>query len=179
ADYFFAAGALLGIKAKVKNLHGTSMHGDKKFLSLLELMGCKVADEADGLAVYGNKTPKGIAANMNDFSDQALTLAAMAPFLSEPTDISGIGHIRKQECDRINAMAVNLKAMGVTVEERTDGIKIYPCKEILPAKIETFNDHRVAMSFAIAGLKSGKLTIENPQCCKKTFENFFEILERL
>lgn len=179
AGYFFAAGALLNKKATVKGLHLDAMQGDKKFLSVLEDMGCKVEDKEEGVTLTGAQTLKGVTVNMNDFSDQALTLAAIAPFAISPTTITGVAHIRKQECDRINAMAVNLRAMGVKVEEKEDGITIYPCNRILPAEIQTFNDHRVAMSFAVAGLKCGGITVQNPACCQKTFENFFEVLETL
>lgn len=179
ACYFFAAGAILNAKAKVKGLHLNAMQGDKKFLSVLERMGCKVTDESDGILLTGAEKLRGVEADMNDFSDQALTLAAIAPFAQTPTKITGIGHIRKQECDRIRAMTVNLQAMGVEVEERADSVTVYPCQKVLPVKIRTFNDHRVAMSFAVAGLKCGGLTIENPLCCKKTFENFFDVLDEL
>lgn len=179
ACYFFAAGAILNAKAKVKNLRLTAMQGDKKFLSVLERMGCMVREEEDGILLIGAETLRGVQVNMNDFSDQALTLAAIAPFATTPTTITGIEHIRRQECDRIHAMTVNLQAMGVKAEERADGITVYPCRDFLPAKIQTFNDHRVAMSFATAGLKCGGLTIENPLCCKKTFENFFDVLNGL
>ncbi|MBQ9081068.1 MAG: 3-phosphoshikimate 1-carboxyvinyltransferase [Clostridia bacterium] len=179
ACYFFAAGALLNKKATVKGLRLSSMQGDKKFLSVLQNMGCTVLESQEGVTLTGAKTLRGVSVNMNDFSDQALTLAAIAPFASSPTQITGVAHIRKQECDRIHAMAVNLKAMGVKVEEKEDGITVYPCNQILPAQIQTFSDHRVAMSFSIAGLKCGCLTIQNPKCCQKTFENFFEVLEGL
>lgn len=179
ADYFYAAGALLGKKATVLGVHLDSMQGDKKFLSVLESTGCTVTDEARGVTLTGAKRLRGVNINMNDFSDQALTLAAIAPFASSPTVIEGIGHIRRQECDRIHAMTVNLRAMGVKTEERENGITVYPCEHILPAEIKTFSDHRVAMAFAVAGLKCGCLTIEDPACCKKTFENFFSVLESL
>ena len=177
ADYFFAAGALLGVKAKVKGLSLSSMQGDKKFLGVLEQAGARVRQEEDGLVVEGTGRLSGVNVDMNDFSDQALTLAAIAPFASSPTTIEGIGHIRAQECDRIHAIVHNLTKMGVKTQERADGVTIFPCEKIEAASIDTFDDHRVAMAFAVAGLKCGNLTIKNPLCTSKTFENFFEVLE--
>lgn len=179
ADYFFAAGALLGRQVTVRGVRLSSMQGDAKFLGVLEKMGCSFGENAAGVWLAGPEKLTGVHVNMNDFSDQALTLAAVAPFASSPTVIEGIGHIRGQECDRIRAMCVNLTAMGVKTEERADGVTIFPCDHVLPARIQTFGDHRVAMSFAVAGLKCGGLVIEDPACCKKTFENFFTVLEGL
>lgn len=176
AGYFFAAGALLARQVTVCGLHADSMQGDKQFLSVLSDMGASVTDTAEGITVCGKGTLKGISVNMRDFSDQALTLAAIAPFASSPVSIEGIGHIRGQECDRIAAIRHNLSRMGVTVTERADGVEIEPKKDLLPCRIETFFDHRVAMAFAVAGLKTGGLVIEDPFCCRKTFEDYFDIL---
>ncbi len=179
ACYFFAAGALLNVKVTVKDLRLDVMQGDKKFLSVLQEMGCTVSEGEASVTLCGAPSLKGVTVNMNDFSDQALTLAAIAPFATSPTTITGVAHIRKQECDRINAMVVNLRNMGVKVDEYEDGVTVYPCNRVLPTEIETFHDHRVAMSFSVAGLKCGCLTIRNPACCQKTFEKFFEVLESL
>jgi 3-phosphoshikimate 1-carboxyvinyltransferase len=179
AGYFFAAGALLGRKTTVKGLHRNAMQGDRKFLDVLSGMGATIEENEGGISVCGNGQLHGIEVNMNDFSDQALTLAAIAPFADSPTTITGIGHIRKQECDRIYAMETNLAAMGVRTKTWADGITVYPCNEIQKATIQTFGDHRVAMSFAVAGLRCGDLTIEDSACCKKTFENFFDEIEKL
>ena len=113
---------------------------------------------------------------MHAFSDQALTLAAIAPYLENPTEIVGVAHIRGQECDRISAIVQNLTAMGVKCEEREDGVKIYP-SEPKPATIKTFGDHRVAMSFALTGLRADGITVENAEVCSKTFKDYFEILD--
>jgi 3-phosphoshikimate 1-carboxyvinyltransferase len=179
AGYFFAAGALLNRKTTVKGLHRPAMQGDQKFLDVLSGMGATIEENEDGISVCGNGQLHGITVNMNDFSDQALTLAAIAPFADSPTTITGIGHIRKQECDRIYAMETNLAAMGVKTETREDGITVYPCKKIREATIRTFGDHRVAMSFTVAGLYAGGITIEDPACTKKTFENFFTEVEKI
>ena len=112
---------------------------------------------------------------MHEFSDQALTLAAIAPYLKEPTEMCNIAHIRRQECDRISAMVYNLTAMGVKCDEREDGVKIYPSQP-KPALIKTFGDHRVAMAFALTGLRADGIEIENAEVCSKTFKNYFDVL---
>ncbi len=179
ADYFYALGALLNGKITVEGVTLRSMQGDKKLLSVLAEMGCKI-EEVDGEVVLtGVEKLRGVTVDMNDFSDQALTLAAIAPFASSPTTITGIGHIRGQECDRIYAIVNNLTRMGVRVGERADGVTIYPADKMTPREIETYDDHRVAMAFAVAGTKCGGITILNPACCQKTFENFFEVLDGL
>ncbi len=157
ACYFYAVNKILGTDIRVNGIMPRSMQGDIKFINLLK--------DFDGGKV-----------DMSAFSDQALTLAAIAPYLSKPTEISGVAHIRKQECDRIRAIVKNLTAMGVKCEERADGVKIYPSKP-KSAHIDTFGDHRVAMSFAVTGLKADGIVIDNAQVCSKTFKDFFEVLD--
>lgn len=157
ACYFYAINKILGTDIRVDGVSSNSIQGDIKFIELLK--------DFDGGRV-----------DMSGFSDQALTLAAIAPYLGSPTDICGIRHVRGQECDRISAMVTNLTAMGVACEERDDGVKIYPSKPET-AKIKTFGDHRVAMSFALTGLKTDGIIIENAEVCSKTFKNFFEVLD--
>ncbi len=184
ACYFYGIAAIYGVKSLVYNVHFDSTQGDIRFLNVLKNMGCKVEDTADGVVVTGpdkacGECLKGIEyLDMNNFSDQALTLANVAVFADAPTTIGNIAHIRGQECDRLNAIAVNLKAMGVEVDEKEDSITIYP-GHVKAADIETFEDHRVAMAFAMSGLCGVGLVIKNPLCCKKTFENYFEIIDTL
>ena len=179
ACYFYGIAAIYGCKALVNNVHFNSTQGDIRFLNVLEEMGCKVTDTKEGIEVIGPKKLKGLNnVDMNNFSDQALTLANVAVFADAPTTISNIAHIRGQECDRLNAIASNLKKMGIKVDEREDSITIYPGK-FNSAEIETFEDHRVAMSFTMSGLDETSLAILNPLCCKKTFENYFDIIEGL
>ena len=121
---------------------------------------------------------KGLKVDMNDFSDQALTLAAIAPYASSDVTITHIGHIRGQECDRLHAIVMNLKNAGITCEEGDDWVCIHPGKP-QPCRIETFDDHRVAMAFAVMGLGCDGIEILNPGCCKKTFENYFVVLDSL
>ena len=179
ACYFYAAAAMSGGSAKVKHVHWDSMQGDMKFLKLLEQMGCSLTEEADGIRLTGPVDGlKGLEVNMNDFSDQALTLAAIAPYASSSVKITHVGHIRGQECDRLHAIVTNLRNAGITCEEGDDWVCIHPGKP-QPCKIEPFEDHRVAMAFAVMGLGAEGIEILNPGCCKKTFENFFEVLDGL
>lgn len=157
ACYFNAMNKILGAFVAVNGVMPHSMQGDIKFIRLLENFD-------------GGK------ADMREFSDQALTLAAIAPYFSKPTEICGVAHIRGQECDRISAIVKNLSAMGVKCEERAGGVKIYPSQP-KPAKIETFGDHRVAMAFALTGLRADGIVIENAEVCSKTFKNYFEVLD--
>ncbi|MDE7084097.1 MAG: 3-phosphoshikimate 1-carboxyvinyltransferase [Clostridia bacterium] len=159
ACYFYAMNRLLGTDIKVAGIMPHTMQGDIKFINLI-------------------KNFNGGRVDMSAFSDQALTLAAVAPYLSEPTEISGVAHIRGQECDRIAAIVHNLNALGVSCEERGDGVKIYPCKPH-GGKIETFGDHRVAMAFSLCGLMTEGVIIGNAEVCSKTFKEYFEVLDNL
>ena len=107
-----------------------------------------------------------------------MTLAAIAPYATSSAKITHVGHIRGQECDRLHAIVTNLRNAGITCEEGDDWVCIHPGKP-QPCKIETFEDHRVAMAFAVMGLGAEGIEILNPGCCKKTFENFFEVLDGL
>lgn len=181
ACYFYGMGAILGIKAQVKNIHMDSMQGDIQFVDALMKMGCTIEEAADGITVTGPKNGKclkGIDIDMKTFSDQALTMAAVSIFAVSPTIIRNVGHIRMQESDRLSAIANELTRMGIRCEEYDDSIKIYP-GEPEKCAIETYDDHRVAMAFTLAGLKNGGITILNPMCCKKTFENYFELIDSL
>jgi len=115
---------------------------------------------------------------MNQFSDTALTVAAMAPFADEPIEIIGVEHIRSHECDRISVMCESLKKLGIRVEERKDGMKIFPGN---PSNVEmkTFDDHRIAMSLSIVGARGNGLTILEPGCVSKTCPPFFDFLKDL
>ncbi len=181
ACYFYGIGAIMGIKTTVRNVHLTSMQGDIKFIEALKSMGCMVEKTEEGISVKGPEKPeclKGIEIDMNNFSDQALTMAAVSIFADTPVTIKNIGHIRLQESDRLSAIATNLKNMGIQCEEGNDYITVYPGVP-KPCSIETYEDHRVAMSFTLPGLITGDIEILNPLCCKKTFENYFEVIDSL
>lgn len=181
ACYFYAMAAILNRKVTVIGTHeAVSLQGDKKFLGVLRQLGCQVEDLPEGVTVTGVEKYSGIAVNMKDFSDQALTMAVVAAFADTPTRIEHIGHIRMQESDRIQAIISELNRMGVGCRELldVDGVEIIPAP-VKPAEIETYEDHRVAMSFTLAGLRSEGIVIKNPLCCGKTFENYFEVIDRL
>ncbi len=179
AAYFYAAAALLGCKALVPGVRLNMLQGDTEFLKLLEKMGCTLSEEEEGAVLTGPaggelKSP-GIV-DMGAYSDQALTLAALSPFVGGSVAIKGIAHIRLQECDRIAAIEKNLSALGKECEEREDGVIIRP-GELHGAELESFGDHRVAMSFALCGLRIEGVIIKDPDCCRKTFAEYFEVLE--
>ncbi len=134
------------------------------------------SETASGSVSHASGRLHGLTVDMSACSDQAITLAAIAPFADSPVTIAGIGHIRGQESDRLSAIAENLTAMGIRCEERADSITIYPGVP-KPAHIKTHDDHRLAMGFAITGLFAEGIVLENPSCCKKTFAEFFECLE--
>lgn len=143
-------------------------------------MGCRVSETETGINVTGPTVGrlKAVEVNMNDFSDQALTLAAIAPYAQGETIIRNVSHIKGQECDRMQAIENELTKCKI--ECHTDSENIYiKSGKVLPAKIETYEDHRVAMAFTIMGLMSEGIEILNPGCCRKTFENFYEVLEGL
>lgn len=180
ACYFYAAAALTGGHVIVKNVHSTSMQGDMKFINVLRQMGCAVTEEREGICVTGPKDGcyNGIDIDMNDFSDQTMTLAALAPFAKTQTYIRNIGHIRLQESDRIHAIVTELTKLGIDVKEEESAILISP-GEVKPGVVSTYDDHRMAMAFALIGLRAEGIVIDDCECCKKTFENYFEVLDRV
>lgn len=182
ACYFYAMAPLIKTNVIVKNVHRNSLQGDIKFLEVLQEMGCRINDSEEGMLVEGSHIEKysGVDLSMKDFSDQTMTMAALAPFAESVSLIRNIGHIRYQETDRINAVLMELQRMGIRCEEapECDGIRIFP-GQVQECEVETYDDHRMAMAFTLIGLKTGKITIKNPECCKKTFENFFELIEEL
>lgn len=178
ASYFFAAAALTGGCVTIKHLSIDSTQGDVQFVSVLEQMGCQVNVSDSGIEVKGPHQLKGIDVDMKDISDTALTLAAIAPFADSKVVIRNIEHTRWQETDRIHAMVTELRKLGVPVVEHRDGLEISP-SPIMPAAIDTYNDHRVAMAFSLIGLKVRGIRINDPGCVNKTFPNYFEVLQEL
>ncbi len=175
AAYFYAAGALLGVKTTVKGVRRGSLQGDEALFDVLGDMGALVVRDDNGVSVCGAGL-HGVDVDMSACSDQAITVAVLAAFADSPTRIRGIGHIRYQESDRIEAIVTELGRMGIRTKEFDDGIEIYP-GEVRPAHIKTYNDHRIAMGFALAGLECPGMVIEDKECVGKTFENYFEVLE--
>lgn len=180
ACYFYAMSPLLHTKTLVHRIHLDSMQGDIRFLSILEEMGCVLTDTPDGILLSAPDCGKyrGICVDMSDCSDQTMTLAAIAPFADGAVKIRGIEHIRLQESNRISAICQELKRMGISCQEVDTGIDILPGVPHA-AVIETYEDHRIAMAFSLVGLRIPGIVISNPQCCKKTFENYFDILDKI
>lgn len=179
ASYFFAAAALTGGWVRIAGLGPHSLQGDTRFVDVLEQMGCEVVMASGAIDVHGPEQLKGVKIDMNAISDTVMTLAAIAPFADSPTVIENVGHIRHKETDRLSAVATELARLGVQVEERADGLTIYPAQSLNPATIQTYDDHRMAMAFAITGLRSPGIVIDNPACVAKTFPAFFARLEEL
>lgn len=180
ACYFYAMAPILGISVTVENVFFSTMQGDIEFLKILEKMGCTLEQTAKGITVKPPEGGKynGVAADMSACSDQAITLAAAAVFAESPTTITGIGHIRLQESDRLAAIARELGKMGVACDEREDSITIYPSRP-QPSEVETYDDHRMAMGFSLIGLRADGIIVKDPLCCRKTFENYFTVLDRV
>ena len=179
ASYFFGAPAICGGKLRVENISRTSLQGDIAFLDILQQMGCTIQEGAGFIEVSGTNALSGVDVDMRDIPDTAQTLAVIAPFASTPTRIRGIASARVKETDRVHATCTELRRLGIHVEEHEDGLTIYPCNEIQSGTIHTYNDHRMAMAFALIGLQVEGITIENPSCVSKTFPNYFEVLETL
>ncbi len=178
ACYFYALGALLGAPVQVMGVNRESMQGDIAFLDILTRMGCELLEKEEGLLLQppAQGRLRGVTADMSACSDQAITLAAIAPYAEGPTTITGIGHIRFQECDRLSAISAELGRMGIRCETTPDSITVYPGTPS-PCTIQTYEDHRMAMGFALTGLRTPGMIIDNPECCRKTFEDYFETLE--
>lgn len=179
AAYFYAMCPLLGIPVQVEHVHFDSLQGDVAFLRILEQLGCTARDLPEGILLLPPKGGSfhGVTADMSACSDQAITLAAIAPFASSPTTITGIGHIRFQESDRLNAMETELTRLGIRCEAKEDSITIYPGIPC-PGDVQTYEDHRMAMGFSLIGLRAPGIRILDPGCCRKTFENYFQVLEK-
>ncbi len=178
ASYFFAAAAVTGGRVTIPGLSRQALQGDVLFVDALAGMGATVEESAAGLTVTGPAQLHGFEINMNSISDTAPTLAAIASNASSPTLITGVEHMRWKETDRVNAMATQLHAMGADLDERQDGLLIRPAK-LKSAQVATYDDHRMAMSLAIAGLANDGVTIEDPACTSKTFPTFFDVLGQL
>jgi 3-phosphoshikimate 1-carboxyvinyltransferase len=180
ASYFFAAAAITGGRVRIDGLGTHSTQGDLNFVRVLEAMGATVTIAESYTEVVGprNGDVRGVDLDLNAISDTAQTLAAIAPFANGPTTIRGVEHARLKETDRVAALATELRKLGQQVEERPDGLTIVP-QPISPADIDTYDDHRMAMSFGVATLRAPGIRILDPGCTAKTFPDFFERLTDL
>lgn len=179
ASYFFAAAALTGGRITVPGLGKDCSQGDLRFVEVLEEMGCEVQLGTDSTTVRGPERLRGVETDMNEISDTFITLAAIAPFASSPTKITGLAHTRHQETDRLHAVATELRRLGVQADEHKDSLRIIPTKRVRPATIRTYEDHRIAMGFSLVGLVEEGVRISGPSCVSKTFPDYFERLSGL
>ena len=177
AGYFWAAAAVTGQKIGVKNIGSRSLQGDFKQIYILEKMGCSLFFEDTSVAVKGNKL-FAVNVDMSDTPDAVPAIAVVAAFATGTTRIFNIGHLREKECDRIHAVASQLEKMGIQVSQGEDWLEITGGKPA-GAFINTFNDHRIAMAFAVAGLVAAGMQIENEACVGKSFPGFWDVFDAL
>jgi 3-phosphoshikimate 1-carboxyvinyltransferase len=177
ASYWFAAAAITGGQCRVEGLGLNSIQGDIQFVQCLEMMGCRAVGEHNAMTIQGRRL-KGIDVCMRDISDTAPTLASVALFADGPTTIRDIGNIRVKECDRLAALVTELRKLGAHVDEGPDWITIHP-QSLSGTTLSTYDDHRMAMSFALIGLKVPGVVIENPGCVAKTYPEFWRDFDRL
>ena len=178
ATYFLAAAAITGGRVRVAGLTPDARQGDARFAEVLARMGAAVTVDAAGTEVRGTGSLTGIEVDLSDLSDTAQTLAAVAVFADGPTRVTGIGFIRGKETDRIAAVVTELRRCGIDAHEEPDGFVVHPGTPS-PATVRTYDDHRMAMSFALLGLMAPGIVIEDPGCVAKTFPTYFEVLDRL
>ncbi len=178
ASYLLAAAAITGGRVRVAGLTRDSNQGDAGFAHVLARMGAEVVVDDEGTEVQGTGRLEGIEVDLGAMSDTAQTLAAVAVFADSPTRITGIGFIRAKETDRLAAVATELRRLGIETIEEPDGLLIHPGRPE-PGTVSTYNDHRMAMSFALLGLVVPGIEIADPDCVDKTFPRYFEVLEEL
>lgn len=179
ASYFWAAAAVTGGRVVTENIYPFSTcQGDRAFLQVMEAMGCRVEKEPDSVSVEGRGL-RGIAVDMHDMPDMVPTLAAMALFAEGKTFIRNVPHLRHKESDRLEAVACELGRLGAGVEILPDGLNIEGCRTLQGAMLNPHNDHRMAMSLAVAGLKVPGVLIVNEGCVEKSFPGFWDLWDAL
>ncbi len=179
ATYPMAAAAITGGRIRVEGVPGDSLQPDLRFAEVLERMGCTVVRGPDHLEVAGPPGPlRPVDADLNEFPDAALTLAVVAAFASGPSRIRNIANLRIKETDRLSALAAELRKLGARARALEDALEVVP-GPLHGAEIETYDDHRMAMSFALAGLRIRGVVIRDPGCVSKTWPDYFEALGRL
>lgn len=181
ASYFFAIAAIMGGRIRVNNLTPPYIQGDKYFLDCLQMMGCEVTYDQDSISVYKDpqKSLNSIKVDLSWYPDIVPTLVIVSCFANSPTTINNIKHLRYKESDRINSLRIELAKIGGKIDATTDSITIQPIKHPRSAEIETYDDHRIAMSFSILGLKIPGIVIKNWCCVTKSFPTFFDLLSRI
>jgi 3-phosphoshikimate 1-carboxyvinyltransferase len=176
ASFFFLAGAICKAKVTVKGLRPDTKQGDKAFLALMEKMGCEVLVTNDGICVRGRKL-SAIEQDMSNLPDLVPPLAIAAAFAKGESKLTNIGHLRHKECDRLAVIVSELGKMGVAAKCDESSLIIKGSEKIHGAQIDPHNDHRIAMSFAVAGLATGNQTIDDEMCVAKSFPDFWERFE--
>ncbi|SLM27475.1 3-phosphoshikimate 1-carboxyvinyltransferase [Desulfamplus magnetovallimortis] len=191
ASYFWAAGAVSGSMVTVTDINRDSLQGDKRLLDIFQQMGCLIKSTPQGIGVCGPSSDSSSAisskerrlscveVDMSDIPDVVPTLAVVASFASGTTKVVNIAHLREKECDRISAVVSQLRKMGVDASEGDDWLSVTGCNNHNGAIIETFNDHRIAMAFSIAGLRVQGIEIENEGCVAKSFPNYWDKFDSL
>lgn len=178
ASYWAAAAVIAGGAVRIDGIDRTSRQGDIGFIELLARMGADVEWSDGHVVVRSSGVLRGIEVDMADISDTAQTLAAVAVFADGPTTVRGIGFIRGKETDRIASVVTELERLGVDAAETDDGFTITP-GPVRSGRVRTYDDHRMAMSFALIGLRCPGITILDPRCTAKTYPGFWEDLGRV
>ncbi len=176
ASYFLAAAAVTGGTVTLANLGASSIQGDIKFVDMLERMGCTVTRAPETITLTGPEHLQGIEADMEAIPDTAQTLAVVAAFADGPSHLTHLASLRVKETDRVRAIARELPKLGVRVEEGSDDWTIHPPagERYTGEAIDTYDDHRMAMAFAVAGLRVPGVVINDPRCVAKTFPDFWK-----
>src|SRR5262249_9024254 len=175
ASYFRAAGALGGGPVRVEGVGRASIQGDVRFTEVLERMGAKISLLEEAIEVSGGKKLKPIDMDLNHIPDAAMTAAVLALFADGPSTLRNIASWRGKETDRLAAMATELRKLGAEVEEGADLLKIIPRPVRPGTRIDTYDDHRIAMSFSLVALGGVPVTINDPDCVAKTFPDYFQV----
>lgn len=173
AAYFLAAAALAEGKVTVNGIGSASLQGDSRFVDVLQAMGCQVSQEETSTTVIGPAQLQAIDCDMRAIPDTAQTAAVLALFAAGKSRLTGLETLRVKETDRIEALATELSKLGAAVEAADDALTISPPAAVSAAAIDTYDDHRMAMSFALAGLREPKIVINDPGCVAKTFPDFW------
>ncbi|MDY6986793.1 MAG: 3-phosphoshikimate 1-carboxyvinyltransferase [Thermodesulfobacteriota bacterium] len=179
ATYFMAAAAICGGTVGIENVSPDSVQGDLRFIDILKTMGCRVGRSGKGLEIRGPLTcHDDLSFDLHDVPDMVPALAVVSAFRKGKTDLKNIGHLRIKESDRIAALTRELRKIGAMVEEKEDAMVIQGLAT-RGGDIECYHDHRIAMSFAIAGLAIEGVVIKDPDCVKKSFPDFWDKLASL
>ena len=180
ASYFWGLAAITHGNVKIKNVRLNAKQGDIRFLEVLQKMGCTIISVEDGISVIGSQTLKGVSIDMRNFSDTFMTVAAIACFAEDETHITGLSHTRFQESDRVSVMAEGLMCLGMKVTTTIDSIHIYPkASKLKAAIVEVYDDHRIAMSLALIGLRQEGVVINGAECVSKSCPDYFERMEKI